>query len=56
MVRTEQRQAINKRRHRQTEELHRKGLHDPDNHEGVATHLEPDLLECEVKWPWEELL
>ena len=49
MVRTEQRQAINKRRHRQTEELHRKGLHDPDNHEGVATHLEP--ASCSgVKW------
>ena len=33
-----------------TEELYRKGLHDPDNHDGVITHLEPDILECEVKW------
>ena len=33
-----------------TEELYRKDLHDPDNHNGVITHLEPDILECEVKW------
>ena len=33
-----------------TEELHRKDLHDPDNHNGVITHLEPDILDCEVKW------
>ena len=33
-----------------TEELYKKGLHDPDNHDGVLTHLEPDILECEVKW------
>ena len=33
-----------------TEELHKKGLHDPDDHDGVVTHLEPDILECEVKW------
>ena len=33
-----------------TEELCRKDLHDPDNHVGVMTHLEPDILECEVKW------
>ena len=32
------------------EELYKKDLHDPDNHEGVITHLEPDVLECEVKW------
>ena len=31
-------------------ELHKKDLHDPDNHNGVITHLEPDILECEVKW------
>ena len=30
--------------------LHKKDLHDPDNHDGVITHLEPDILECEVKW------
>ena len=33
-----------------TKELHKKDLHDPDNHDGVITHLEPDILECEVKW------
>ena len=33
-----------------TEELYKKGHHDPDNHNGVITHLEPDILECEVKW------
>ena len=33
-----------------TEELYKKDLNDPDNHDGVITHLEPDLLECEVKW------
>ena len=32
------------------EELYKKELHDPDNHDGVITHLEPDILECEVKW------
>ena len=34
-----------------TEELHRKDLNDPDNHDGVITHLEPDILECEVSEP-----
>ena len=34
-----------------TEELYKKDLHNPDNHDGVITHLEPDILECEVKWP-----
>ena len=33
-----------------TEELYKKDLHDPDNHDGVITHLEPDILECEVNW------
>ena len=33
-----------------TEELYKKDLHDPDNHNSVITHLEPDILECEVKW------
>ena len=32
------------------EELYKKDLHDPDNHDGVITHLEPDILECKVKW------
>ena len=31
-------------------DLYKKGLHDPDNHDGVISHLEPDILECEVKW------
>ena len=31
-------------------ELYKKDLHDPDNHDGVITHLEPDILECKVKW------
>ena len=33
-----------------TEELFKKDLHDPDNHDGMLTHLEPDILECELKW------
>ena len=33
-----------------TEELYKKDLHDPDNHDGVITHVEPDILECKVKW------
>ena len=41
---------IKKRWQEYTEELHKKDLHDPDNHDGVLTHLEPDLLECEIKW------
>ena len=36
-------------------ELYRKDLHDPDNHNGVITHLEPDILECEVKWVLESI-
>ena len=41
---------IKKRYQEYTEELYKKDLHDPDNHDGVITHLEPDILECEVKW------
>ena len=41
---------IKKRRQEYTEELYKKDLHDPDNHDGVITHLEPDILECEVRW------
>ena len=41
---------VKKRWQEYTEELYRKDLHDPDNHNGVITHLEPDILECEVKW------
>ena len=38
-----------------TEELYKKDLHDPDNHDGVITHLEPDILECEVNWALESI-
>ena len=41
---------IKKRWQEYTEELHKKDLHNPDNHNGVITHLEPDIQECEVKW------
>ena len=41
---------IKKRWQEYTEELYKKDLHDPDNHNGVITHLEPDILEWEVKW------
>ena len=41
---------IKKRLQEYTEELYKNDLHDPDNHNGVITHLEPDILECEVKW------
>ena len=41
---------IKKRWQEYTEELYKKDLHDPDNHKAVITHLEPDILECKVKW------
>ena len=41
---------IKKRWQESTEELYKKDLHDPDNHDGMITHLEPDILECDVKW------
>ena len=41
---------IKKKWQEYTEELYKKDLQDPDNHDGVITHLEPDILECEVKW------
>ena len=41
---------IKKRWQEYTEELNTKDLHDPDNHDGVITHLEPDILECKIKW------
>ena len=44
---------IKKRWQEYTEELYKKDLHNPDNHDGVITHLEPDILECEVKWALE---
>ena len=43
-------EEIKKRWQKYTEELYKKDLHDPDNHNGVITHLEPDILECEVNW------
>ena len=46
---------ITKRWQEYTEELYKKDLHDPDNHDGVITHLEPDILECEVKWALESI-
>ncbi|XP_055420284.1 uncharacterized protein LOC129641129 [Bubalus kerabau] len=46
---------IKKRWQEYTEELYKKDLHDPHNHDGVITHLEPDILECEVKWALESI-
>ena len=46
---------IKKRWKEYTEELYKKDLHDPDSHDGVITHLEPDILECEVKWALESI-
>ena len=43
-------EGIKKRWQENTEKLYKKDLHDPDNHDGMITHLEPDILECEVKW------
>ena len=48
-------QDIKKRWQEYTEELYKKDLHNPDNHNGVITHLEPDILECEVKWALESI-
>ena len=46
---------IKKRWYKYTEELCKKDFHDPDNHDGVITDLEPDILECEVKWALESI-
>ena len=46
---------IKKRWQEYTEELYKKDLHNPDNYDGVITHLEPDILECEVKWALESI-
>ena len=48
-------EGIKNRWQEYTEELNKKDLHDPDNHDGVITHLEPDILECEVKWALENI-
>ena len=52
---TETEDNIKKRCQEYTEELYKKDIHDPDNHDGVITHLEPDILECEVKWALESI-
>ena len=44
-------EGIKKRRQEYREELYKRELHNPDNRDGVISHLEPDILECEVKWP-----
>ena len=46
---------IKKRCQEYTEELYKKDLHDPENHNGVITHFEPDILECKVKWALESI-
>ena len=51
----EEAKDIKKRWQEYTEELYKKDLHDPDNHEGLITHLEPDILECGVKWALESI-
>ena len=48
-------EGIRKRYQEYTQELYKKYLHDPDNHDDVITHLEPDILECEVKWALESI-
>ena len=45
-----------KKRWQEYTELYKRDLHDPNNHDDVITHLEPDILKCEVKWPQEESL
>ena len=47
---------IKKRWQENREELYKRDLHDPDNHDGVINHLEPDILECEVKWALESII
>ena len=48
-------EEIKKRWQEYTGKLYRKGLNDPDNHDGVITHLEPDILECEIKWAFRSI-
>ena len=45
-----------KKRWQEYTELYQKDLHDPDNHDGVITHLEPDILDCEVRWALESIM
>ena len=56
MVGTQQKQKILRRGGKNTQKnCTKKNLHDPDNHDGVITHLEPDILECEVRWALESI-
>jgi len=55
MFRLTEAEDIKKRWQEYTGELYKKDLHDPDNHDGVITDLEPDILECEVKWALETI-
>ena len=55
MFRLTEAEDFKKRWQEYTEELYKKGLHDPDNHHGVITDLEPDILECKVKWALERV-
>ena len=48
-------EGIKKRWQEYTEELYKKDLHDPNSHNGVVTHLEPDILECQVRWALESI-
>ena len=50
MVWTQQKQKIIKKRWQEYKELYKKDVNDPDNHNGMITHLETDILECKVKW------
>ena len=55
MVTETEAEDIKKRWQEYTEELYKQDLHDPDNHNGVTTHLGPNILECEVKWALESI-
>ena len=55
MVYPTEAEDIKDSRQEYTKELYKKDLHNPDNHDGVITHLEPDILECEVKWALESI-
>ena len=55
MAWTKQKQKILRRGGKNTQNCTKKDLHDQDNHDGVITHLEPDILECEVKWALESI-
>ena len=56
MAKTQQKCKILRSGKNTQEELYKKGLNDLDNHDGMVTHLEPDILECEIKWALEILL